>query len=337
MFSGLTGFIFILLITGGCCTDGMAAPSVILDENAGIPLSLEDAVSLGIRNNRGVQSAYLQRVRQKFDLYVSEGKFFPKLTIASSYTNNVADGINTKTTGLTATATMTLQTGAALTASSTNSSNNGNTSPSVSALTLTQPLLKNGGIEANMASVRMARIDEQVNQLNLKAAISQTVVQIVYAYRELLRAQEQRKIAEGALKRSRELLEVNKALISAGRMAEVEIIQTEAQVANQEVALEEANNQIDSSRLALLNLLALEPSAAIVAGSLETSAAQEPGVAQALAVAVENQPDYLTSRLSIERAKISLDYAKNQRLWDVSLVAGQTRVQGNSTAMSASV
>lgn len=334
MFSGLTGFLFILLIEGGCFTDAIAAPARTPDENASIPLSLEEAVSLGIRNNRGVQTAYLQRISQKFDLYVSEGKFFPKLTIASSYTNNVADGISTKTTGLTTTATMSLPTGAALTASSTNSSNNGNTSPSMTALTLTQPLLRNGGIEVNTASVRMARIDEQVNQLNLRAAISKTVVQIVYAYRELLRAQEQKKIAEAALKRSRELHEVNKALISAGRMAEVEIIQTEAQVANQEVALEEANNQIDTSRLALLNLLALEPSAAVVAGGLETSTAQRTDVAQAFAIALENQPDYLTSRLSIERAKISLNYAKNQRLWDVSLVAGQTRVQGNSTAIS---
>jgi outer membrane protein TolC len=49
---------------------------------------------------------------------------------------------------------------------------------------------------------------------------------------------------------------------------------------------------------------------------------------------LENQPDYLTSQLSIERAKISLDFAKNQRMWDVSLVAGQTRVQGDSTAIS---
>jgi outer membrane protein TolC len=162
------------------------------------------------------------------------------------------------------------------------------------------------------------------------------VVQIIHAYRELLRAQEQKKIAEAALKRSRELYEVNKALISAGRMAEVEIIQTEAQVANQEVALEEANNQIDAMRLALLNLLALEPSAAVVARGLEISNANGLDVAQALAVALENQPDYLTSLLSIERAKINLDYAKNQRLWDVSLVAGETRVQGNSTAISTS-
>lgn len=41
-------------------------------------------------------------------------------------------------------------------------------------------------------------------------------------------------------------------------MAEVEIFQTEAEVANRELALEEAENQIDASRLALLNLLALE-------------------------------------------------------------------------------
>ncbi|HEX5336828.1 MAG TPA: TolC family protein, partial [Gallionella sp.] len=204
---------------------------------------------------------------------------------------------------------------------------------SSSSVTLTQPLLRNGGIDANTASVRIARIDEQINLLNLRSTISQTVVQIVYAYRELLRAQEQRTIAEAALKRSRELYEVNKALIAAGRMAEVEIIQTEAQVANQEVALEEANNQIDASRLALLNLLALEPSAAVVASSVEINSAKGPDVARALAVALDNQPDYLASQLSIERAKINLDYAKNQRLWDVSLIAGQSRTQGNGAAV----
>lgn len=319
----------ILLITGGWCADAIVAPPVISDEKTSIPLSLDDAVSLGIRNNRGIQSAYLQRVGQKFDLYVSEGKFYPKLSIASSYTNNTANGIKTKTNGLTATATMSLPTGAALTASSTNSSGNGSTTPSSTALTLSQPLLKNGGIDANTASVRMARIDEQVNLLNLRAALSQTVVQIIYAYRELLRAQEQKNIAEAALKRSRDLYEVNKALISTGRMAEVEIIQTEAGVANQEVALEEANNQIDASRLALLNLLALEPSSAIVASGLESSAAKGFGVAQALDIALENQTDYLASRLSVERAKINLDYTKNQRLWDVSLVAGKSQSQGN--------
>jgi len=109
--SSLTGFLFAVLITGGYCIDAIAIPARILDENVSIPLSLEEAVLLGIRNNRGVQTAYLQRISQKFDLYVSEGKFFPKLTIASAYTNNIADGIKTKTKGLTTTATMSLPTG----------------------------------------------------------------------------------------------------------------------------------------------------------------------------------------------------------------------------------
>ena len=327
-----SGFFLFLVLAGGGCADAMAAPSQSPDGEAEVHLSLDEAVSLGIRNNRGIQSAYLQRVSQKFDLYVSEGKFFPKLTITSSHTNNATDGVKSRNTGLTAAATMSLPTGAELTASSTNTRTTGS-SASSTALTLTQPLLRNGGIDASMASVRTARLDEQANLLNLKETISQTVVQIIFAYRELLRAQEQKNIAVAALKRSRDLYEVNKALIEAGRMAEVEIIQTEAQVANQEVALEEASNQIDASRLALLNLLALEPSAAIVASASEVATVKAVGVQQALAVALEKQPDYLISTLAVERAKINLDFAKNQRLWDVSLIAGQTRTQGGGTAI----
>lgn len=330
----LSGFFFFLTLTGGWCADAIAAPSQSPDGRAEVHLSLDEAVSLGIRNNRGIQSAYLQRVSQKFDLYVSEGKFFPKLTVTGSHTNNATDGVKSRNTGLTATATMSLPTGAGLTASSTNTRTTGSSASSTTALTLTQPLLRNGGIDASMASVRTARLDEQANLLNLKATLSQTVVQIVFAYRELLRAQEQKNIAVAALKRSRELYEVNKALIEGGRMAEVEIIQTEAQVANQEVALEEASNQIDASRLALLNLLALEPSAAIVASASEVATVKAVGVQQALAVALEKQPDYLISTLAIERAKINLDFAKNQRLWDVSLIAGQTRSSGGGAAMT---
>jgi len=335
--SALTYFFslnLVMLPLAGICTDIIAAPPNFPNQNATIPLSLDDAVLLGMRNNRNVQAAYLQRITQKFNLYVSEGKFFPKLTIAGSFNKNSADGIATKTKALTTTASMNLPTGAALSLASTNSGTVGSASSSVKVLTLTQPLLKNGGIEANMASVRMARIDEQINQLNLKATLSQTVTQIIYAYRELLRAQEQKKIAEAALQRGRELYEVNKLLISTGRMAEVEIIQTEAEVANQEVAVEEAKNQIDASRLALLTLLALEPATAVDASGFDAITAKVPDIDQALAAALENQPDYLISLLSVDRAKINLDFARNQQLWDVSLVAGKTRAQGGAAAIA---
>ncbi|VCX89132.1 hypothetical protein BANRA_00013 [Pseudomonas aeruginosa] len=51
-------------------------------------------------------------------------------------------------------------------------------------------------------------------------------------------------------------------MIRAGRMAEFEIVQTEADVASQELNVE-STNQVDSARLALLQLLALDLSTQI--------------------------------------------------------------------------
>ena len=295
-----------------------------------LALSLDEAIALAVRDNRGIQTAYLQRISQKFDLYVSEGKFFPKLTLTTGLLDNKVNGLSSRTKDVTSNATLGLPTGAKLSLATTNGLGSSSSNLSTTSVTLTQPLLKNGGLDANTASVRVARLDEQINRLSLKSTLSQTVVQVVSAYRELLRAQDQRTIAEAALRRSKDLYHVNKALISTGRMAEVEIFQTEAEVANREVALEEADNQIDASRLALLNLLALEPRTPVIAVGTKDIRLRGADLAQALTTALANQPDYLIAQLQSERAKINLEYAKNQQLWDLSLVAGKTQSRGTS-------
>ena len=299
-----------------------------------LALTLDDAIALSVRDNRGIKTAYLQRISQKFDLYVSEGKFLPKLTLTTGMLDNKVNGLTSRTKDVTTNATLGLPTGAKLSLATTNGLGSSSSSLSTISVTLTQPLLKNGGLDANTASVRVARLDEQINRLSLKSTLSQTAVQVVSAYRELLRAQEQRTIAEAALQRSKDLYQVNKALISTGRMAEVEIFQTEAEVANREVALEEADNQIDASRLALLNLLALEPRTPVVAVGTKDIRLQGADLAQALATALANQPDYLIAQLQSERAKINLEYAKNQQLWDLSLVAGKMQSRGASGGFS---
>ena len=101
-------------------------------------------------------------------------------------------------------------------------------------------------------------LNEQVNLLNLKYTVAQTITQIALSYRELLRAQEQLRIVNDAMIRSQQLMEVNKALIAVGRMAEFEIIQTQADAAMQELAVEEATNNLDSCRRELLHLLSLD-------------------------------------------------------------------------------
>lgn len=297
-------------------------------------LTLDEAVTLAVRENRLVKSAYLQRISQRFDLYVSEGKFVPKLVLTTGTRDGKVNGNSSRSQDLATNASQALPTGASLSLSTSNGHASGSSSASTS-LTLKQPLLKNGGLDANLASVRMARLDEQVNRLALKSTLSQTVVQVIHAYRELLRAQEQRAVAQAALRRSKDLYEVNQSLIDAGRMAKVDIFQTEAEVANREVALEEANNQIDAARLALLALLALAPLTPLTAVAPERVDWMSVDQALALNKALSSQPDYLIAGLQLEKARINLDYARNQQLWDLSLVAESTRTRGATAGLDA--
>lgn len=227
-----------------------------------VDLSLTDAVFLGLRDNRAIRSAFLQRVAQKFDLRVAEDQFTPKLVLAGRSLIGSNQDDRYRTSEVSPTTTLLTELGTRVSLSWTNRINqtdrSGRYQSNGLTFTIIQPLLRDAGPEVTTAPVRLARLGEQANRLSLKATISQTVTQIAVAYRELLRAQEQLRIARDALARSQQLMEVNKALIAAGRMAEFEIVQTEADAATQELGVEEAANHLDASRRGLLRLLAFD-------------------------------------------------------------------------------
>jgi outer membrane protein TolC len=165
-------------------------------------------------------------------------------------------------------------------------------------------------------------LSEARQQLGLKATVAQTVTQIVSAYRELLRAQEHLRNSESGLTRSRKFLEMNKALIEAGRMASFESVQTEADLASQELGVEEAANQLDASRKALLLLLALDLGTRLKASDVLKVERLEIDQQRALQLALAQQPKYLQNLIDGEQAEIELRVAEDQRLWDVSLIGG---------------
>lgn len=173
--------------------------------------------------------------------------------------------------------------------------------------------------------MRSARLSELTNRLALKAAVAQTVTQIITSYRDVLRAQEQLHIATEALSRSQQLLDVNRAMINAGRMAQFEIVQTEADYATQELGVQEAQNQLDAYRLELLQLLALDLESRIQAVETLDATPVQLSRVQALDTALEQQPAYLGQLIANEQAGINLAVARNNQLWDVSLVGEQAR------------
>ncbi len=306
------------------------AGSSTLPPNAQIiDLTLSDAIYLGLRDNRAIRSAYLDRVAQKFDLLVAEGRFTPKLVLSGSYlaARNQDDRYRQGEIAPTTTTLLTpygTRVSLAWTHRSTQADEAGRTRNDGATITVIQPLLRGAGKEIATAPVRLAKLSEQINRLTLKATVARTITQIIMAYRALLQAQEQLNIADEALARSRQLLEVNRSLIAAGRMAEFEIIQTEADVATQELSREEALNQLDVSRLALLQLLALDLRTPVRATERLQASRVDVSPAAALSQAEALQPAYLTQLIVDKQADINLAVARNDRLWDVSLVGGGT-------------
>ena len=297
-------------------------------------LTLGDAVYLGLRNNPAIRSAYLQRVAQKFDLRVAEDVFNPKLTLNSYYRTNRGSADNTRNANLAPATSLLSEYGTRLSMAWTQQLNTADRAGRYRSdgldLAIIQPLLRGAGWDATTAPLRLSRLSEQANRLNLKATVAQTISQIIATYRELLRAQQQLSIVQDALKRSGTLLEVNKALINAGRMAEFEIVQTEADIATQQLGVEEAQNQLDTSRLALLRLLALDLSTPVRATEALEAQPVQVDKRQAFNLAQTQQPEYLAALLGSQQADLNLVIAKDSGRWQVDLVAGANQIRANT-------
>ena len=295
-------------------------------------LTLEEAIRIAVADNRGVKNAYLERVVQKYDLYVADSKFSPKFLLTTEVGTQGGNHQDSQRTGnIASTATQLLPTGAQIRFLGTSQAlfTLGNWGSARGwTVNFSQPLLKGAGIDVNTASVRTAQINEQANILRLKQTLMSTLVSTISAFRSLVQSNEALAISQQSLERSRQTLAINRERIDAGRMAAVDIYQAEADVANREVSLLQAQNSLDAARLNLVKLLDLDP-ASQPRPIAETVIPPVPQDAQeALRLAFENRPDYLNAQLSHEIAKLNLLVAENSALWTLDLTGSYNQTEG---------
>jgi outer membrane protein TolC len=314
-----------------------------------LEMTLAEAISLALRTNRSVQMAYLDRTVQKFDLKVAEDKFWPNVNLDGSVSRTDADYKTVKGPGRTETDTRTDELSGAVSVIETiptggtfqfiwnpafndyrndGSQSGGDISrqrsdgyASTWNVSFTQPLLKGGGIDVNTASVTQARLNEEANILSLKSTLINTVTSVINAYRAYIQARDQVEISKASLERARNLVEINKLLIDSGRMAEVELVQSQAEVASREFSYEGVLNNFDRARLALIKILDIPKETRFVLADEGDVQRIEPDPDTCTRAAFENRPDYLQALLGLERSRINLVLAENNRLWDLSLNA----------------
>lgn len=290
----------------------------------GTRLTLADAVFMGLRDNRTIKSAYIDRIEQKFDLHVAEDRFTPQFSVTGEVARQRIGNANTTTLDVSPGVTMLTRTGATFDFAWGNSASLGDGGRALTSsgeITVEQPLLRGAGVEVNMAPVQQARLGEKINRLRLKATISETIGNIIFAHRDLFLAQEELKLAEDAVERGEDLLSVNYALILSGRMAAVDAVQTEADVENQRLRVLQAKQQIEMARLALLNLLSVELGTKIVAVESLSLRKIDTNIDRLIGVALVERQDYQGQLYVIEQNRLGILLAKNEQLWDISLFA----------------
>ncbi|MFP4007506.1 MAG: TolC family protein, partial [Spirulinaceae cyanobacterium] len=294
-------------------------------------LTLSDAIALTLANNRDIKNAYLERIAQRADLAVAENVFTPRLTprVEGVITGTGNDNINqtTELLQLGANVAIKMPTGAEFGAQwQANAQSRGGSGQGVS-LTFTQPLLRNAGVAVNTADVNIARLQAQFDVLDLRSTLSNTITETILAYRAVVQAQEQVKIQESALENAKRLFERDRALVEAGRIARVALVQSEARVARVEVDLVAARNNLEQTYLQLINLLDIDPQTPIIAIEQPTVEPPELNPEELREFMFANQPRLQQIQLAQQQAELALLKAEDNRRWNLDFQAryGETR------------
>lgn len=355
---GIVGCILLLLAFVGhprpAATQDVAEPAVL-------QLSMGEVVGLTLRNNLNVRTTYLSRVLEKFSIEQAESKFEPNINIDGTVNlesvkknkrmrgHSQHASSTTREVGAEATVNQKVPTGASLTFTWDNtykdnaagslaynsgtgsidrtSSRSGGQTTSWK-IALTQPVLKGGGIDYNMASVQLARIQEQRNILNLRDSLSSLINEGVNLFFTFVQAKENLEIQQQALGRSRRLLATNRLKMDLGRMSQSDVTQAEADEASQELALEQVLNSFDDSRRNMLNFLNLDPNTVIVPVKEEYPVIT-PDLSVCMGVAAKNNRSYLDKVLAVTEAETRFMMADNERMWDLSLKGGYGEAVAN--------
>ena len=288
-------------------------------------VTLRQCIALALHNNRALLSARLDREDERTALWVAEGKFWPDLQIRSTraFARDGANGDWAFADAVTSfEATLQIPTGGQLSLVNDIARGAGsgpNAYNSALSVRFSQPLLKGAGWAASQASVRIARATERMGALRFERAVGDVVAAVARAYRRLVQSHRRVEISTRSLARANALLETNRYLIQAGRMAEVAVVEAERDVAVRELVLVDAENALDAARLALVDLLDVDSDTAL--SPTEATLATESAAGDwepTTALALTHRPEYLAALLRVENAETELLLARNSRRWTLA-------------------
>ncbi|WP_432822660.1 TolC family protein [Trichloromonas sp.] len=184
-------------------------------------------------------------------------------------------------------------------------------------LSLTQPLLKNAGIDATKAGIRVAETESEVAFQEYRQGMMRTVGEAAATYWTFFQAQEKLRMRQDSLNIAEQLLNDSLERYRTGKMSETDVLEARIGVASRRALQIEARQEHHEAMNRLRTLIAL----AAGQDTPRLEATERPHLSQAapdrqtlMRRAFKLRPEYLATQKRIDRAGIKIAYAKNQ-LW----------------------
>jgi len=190
-------------------------------------------------------------------------------------------------------------------------------------MTVRQPLLKDAGFKATMAQIRVAAQQSEIVLNETRREMMSVLSQAEIAYWGLYQAEQEYALRNESVRIARGILQDNRDRVEAGKMSEIEVKKAEAELALRQTQLESAYQRLLDASARLNSYLGTEsPDAMMILPTDEIEVQQENySLEGGMEEALENHPTLMTLRHTLEQEEIRKNYARNQKLPDVSLSA----------------
>ena len=317
--------------------------SIVLSLNDVIIRALSNNVSIKVESfNSKVKKETIMERLSEFDatlgLELSTGRKTQQLASAFSSPNRMENDNDNWDLSL----SQKLVTGANYQFDFTNNRNKTNSAtaglnPSYSSefqLSLTQPLLKNFGIDLNKRNIHIAKNEVDISDHEFKTKVIETVSEVENTYWDFVFTLGDLEVKQKSLERAKDFQRRVKAQVLVGTMAPIETLQAESEVASREEFLLTAQDAIDDNQDKLKNILNIDFSSPQGISPIYPST--QPNVLiedfdfnEIMKMALSNRPDYLAKKKDLENKDILVKYQENQIYPSVDLV-GSLGINGLS-------
>jgi outer membrane protein len=304
-------------------------------EQPGQPVTLKECIAAALANNLDLSIEAFNPALSEESVAQTREKYIPQFTLTYNKLDQNQPGtwgvegtsVRSKSDSYTFGLSESIVTGALVSLSFSNSMTDTSRAftvinPSYYSnfqINLTQPLLRGFGPKVNRIGTLEAMNQRDISVASLKSALIQTVYDVEDAYWNLYSAIENAKVQENSLEQSRSLLKQNQEAVRIGAKSALDILNSEAEVAQYEDSLVSARLAVEQSEARLKRIMNLPADSPFSGRSFVPSdkpviEKKEASYDEALRTALEQRPEITQSEKALENSAYAISSYRNQLL-----------------------